>query len=895
MSAGCFRVDAGSGDRGRVGNLVEYIYGPGNTNSSERVIASGEGAVLGSTPESIAAEMRATADAARARDRRVSVDPFEHYVISFEEGDSPSAGDAQAAVDIALKHLGLEHHQHAWAMHDDTGNLHVHLVVSKIDPETLRAKHIAFPVKQGEQIGARINHALNMPPMPENAWRVDDSGQLVQAQAASRVKQPDALREIIESASTWREFHERTRAIGIEYERKGSGALINGEKASDVDRAASLAALKKRWGEYEAPPGAGPVPSHEPQRKPPAVERAQERAQERALLRERQQVERSGLVEQYQTAKAAIWADRHMPAAVKRSLAAAERATLHERLAAQRAEHAQQRSALRERLERDKPLLPKPQPEQRGVQGDYAAPREQGISGFKAQATGAEVYYYRPDDPAGAASFVDRGSRIELLDKSQGATLAMLQLAHTKWGDKGFRVSGSDAFKQQCVQLAAERGFKLNNPELAEALQRERARLDKERAAMAMIPANPRFAQFEQLAAALPGDTRFRVTLGSYAERPERDHATREVLRGPDGQPRMHAPTLVLRDEHAGSIGRGKGHDALAPAQIAQRMPEIEAKQRGPFYSRVILTPHSDTHHVIHVDDVSAQQLESMKRDGYTPCVVQQTSPDKRNVLISVARDPSLSAAQQDEVAKRLSQSLNQRYGDPEARNAAQPFRFPGFENRKLDASGALKYPDPARPGRACAIRIEHAQRGDCPRAAADAAELAQQVRNERSAQPRERAQAASQAHAAPTPLPGEKTPAQQAFEAHAARLRADAERMGLRRRKDGTLDQSNIDSLAAQRMRVTGWSSEDIAQAVAGSANVIRAEHGDKPKWNPEQYAQLVAGHAERTDVQRFAHQEKFLSQVERAAGVESPAEQEREQQRRREQEQDLQRGLSL
>jgi hypothetical protein len=70
-------------------------------------------------------------------------------------------------------------------------------------------------------------------------------------------------------ARSWRELHASLAAQGLRYEKKGSGALLwIGEqpvKASAVGRDCSMAALRKRLGEFE-PAHSTPVGRRDPPR-----------------------------------------------------------------------------------------------------------------------------------------------------------------------------------------------------------------------------------------------------------------------------------------------------------------------------------------------------------------------------------------------------------------------------------------------------------------------------------------------------------------------------------------------------------------------------------------------------------------------------------------------------
>src|SRR6185312_12000612 len=94
------------------------------------------------------------------------------------------------------------------------------------------------------------------------------------------------------------------------------------------------------------------------------------------------------------------------------------------------------------------------------------------------------VHYHLPGSRR-APAFTDRGKSIDIHDgRNREAVLAALQLSAQKWGE--FWIRGDTQFKRTCVQLAAEHGFKITNPELQEAIDAERERLR-----MARVPDGP--------------------------------------------------------------------------------------------------------------------------------------------------------------------------------------------------------------------------------------------------------------------------------------------------------------------------------------------------------------------------------------------------------------------
>jgi hypothetical protein len=104
--------------------------------------------------------------------------------------------------------------------------------------------------------------------------------------------------------------------------------------------------------------------------------------------------------------------------------------------------------------------------------------RAHDIRDFMAAVKGREVHYHRLGQPD-QKSFVDRGRVILIHDLERDSVRAALQLSAQKW--KSLHVSGSETYLRQCVELAAEHGFRISNPELAPAIEAERERRSRER------------------------------------------------------------------------------------------------------------------------------------------------------------------------------------------------------------------------------------------------------------------------------------------------------------------------------------------------------------------------------------------------------------------------------
>lgn len=66
-------------------------------------------------------------------------DPVYHAVISWQENERPTDQQAFEACREAMKAIGMESHQYVAAVHRDTDNHHVHLMVNRVNSETYKA------------------------------------------------------------------------------------------------------------------------------------------------------------------------------------------------------------------------------------------------------------------------------------------------------------------------------------------------------------------------------------------------------------------------------------------------------------------------------------------------------------------------------------------------------------------------------------------------------------------------------------------------------------------------------------------------------------------------------------------------------------------------------------
>ncbi len=77
-------------------------------------------------------------EAVAARNARVG-NPVYHVMVSWPAGENPSDDQAFACGEHMLQTVGMVGHQRVFAIHRDTGNVHLHVAVNRVHPVSLRA------------------------------------------------------------------------------------------------------------------------------------------------------------------------------------------------------------------------------------------------------------------------------------------------------------------------------------------------------------------------------------------------------------------------------------------------------------------------------------------------------------------------------------------------------------------------------------------------------------------------------------------------------------------------------------------------------------------------------------------------------------------------------------
>ena len=255
-----------------ISELVDYILASHDDQGKEKLAHSGTLNFLTTTRAAQKNEM-----IARAEESIQSKMPVTHWVLSWKDGEQPTPEKVDFAVQYFLQLMEWKEHQAFYAVHKNTSNLHVHIVVNRIHPETLKVHrpNRGFDIDRAHLAIAKLEKIQGWASEENSTYEPSLSGNFLTLskrnypklcpvaeslenatgeKSAQRIARERGL-SIIKDVTSWRELHEGLAKVGLRFEKKGSGALVwvgdVAVKASSVDRAFSMPKLVKRLGEFE--------------------------------------------------------------------------------------------------------------------------------------------------------------------------------------------------------------------------------------------------------------------------------------------------------------------------------------------------------------------------------------------------------------------------------------------------------------------------------------------------------------------------------------------------------------------------------------------------------------------------------------------------------------------
>lgn len=212
-------------------------------------------------------------------------DPVYHFILSWQEDETPTPSQVFDSARHCLEKLGMANHQFVTAIHRDTDNIHCHIAVNRVNPETYRAanlwndadtlqqccrvleKRFGFKQDNGSWVWGD-NNTLRRAPWrfrnaPQGAAKreifSDKESLYHYAVRQVRSKITDAIKN---KTASWNYFHLLMHANGLGLREQSGGLVIYDiarpdtmmVKASDVHPSLSKTRLEPYFGQFEAPP-----------------------------------------------------------------------------------------------------------------------------------------------------------------------------------------------------------------------------------------------------------------------------------------------------------------------------------------------------------------------------------------------------------------------------------------------------------------------------------------------------------------------------------------------------------------------------------------------------------------------------------------------------------------
>lgn len=179
--------------------------------------------------------------------------PVFHLTINLPPEERLSREEMKLVIDQTLEDLRLSDRQAFIVEHNDRDHQHVHIVVNRVHPETLRAwdrwrsktRANESLDRQSKRLGLRLVERGDGqgPGKPEGSRALRPFAELVR----------DVARDAMREAKSWDELSAALRKEGLRAQAKGRGLIVTDgheyAKSSSIDRALSRGKLETKFGE----------------------------------------------------------------------------------------------------------------------------------------------------------------------------------------------------------------------------------------------------------------------------------------------------------------------------------------------------------------------------------------------------------------------------------------------------------------------------------------------------------------------------------------------------------------------------------------------------------------------------------------------------------------------
>jgi hypothetical protein len=797
---------------------------------------------------------------AEQRDMRCK-DPVFHCVLSWQEGEIPTKEQAHEAAMITLKELNLEECCAVYGVHKDTHNIHLQMSVCRIHPDTKKAIAPAnWWTKKAMERVARIVEYKQGWKVENNAWsEINREGNIIEKQpvidkpipqkavdmenltgeVSAMRKAKELITGKLDCINTWQEFHKLIYDNGMEYSKKGSGAIIKiGDiqvKASNVTRNISMRNLEKRFGEYEEPVAGLSlnIEKSEANKEPKPLNKINDNPSWQTFITARKEYYANKKKHREKTSKRHSEAKRELQ---KRQKEESEK-FYEESFGKNSKQIAQERSILavkhkieklalrdiqkeeRDNYQRKNPSYPSyeewllrqnklfeaenwrhrrdKEPTLRneivGADEELEGSRFKDIRGFSFAKSPYGIRFMNKETP-NILSFIDMGKKINLYRNDESSMIAAMQLGAQKWGT--IQINGTEEFKRRCAEMAVEHGIKIKNPELQEYIKELNVKRNESlKEAHKMANELQNFKDYHEAV----GAERYKVTATEFF-----DDGTKRgfMVNNRDGAP-----------------------DGFTPEEVEKKMQRLLGlKEAG---RNIYYTPISEGKHHLLIDDMDNVKLTDLIMDGYRPAAVIESSPGNWQAIITI---PKLGTDMDREIGNAIVAKLNKEYGDPKVSGELHAHRAPGFDNKKAKH----RRPDGSFPE----VLLKQHHKVECDKTIELSKAIRAEMEQERTGEAekmKKMLERVSRQHG------NAVTDTNTAYIAHFQDILRLQKNAG---RSIDKIDASRMDAMIGVRLRATGHTKEQIAGTLKVMAPEIRKEFGSAGTHQWNEYSERTANY---------------------------------------------------
>ena len=181
-----------------------------------------------------------------------------HLIVSFREDEMDINKLKDIEKDI-VKAMGFEEHQRLCVVHNDTDNIHFHIAINKINPNTNKIYTPYRDYQKLNDISAALEKKYNL--IQDN--HIKSEKPYSKAQDIEKAGYMNTFTNYINNLdlsniNSWYEFHEELNQQGVMYLKKGAGSVFASEdkkiyvKPSSINRDFSISKLEERFGDYKS-------------------------------------------------------------------------------------------------------------------------------------------------------------------------------------------------------------------------------------------------------------------------------------------------------------------------------------------------------------------------------------------------------------------------------------------------------------------------------------------------------------------------------------------------------------------------------------------------------------------------------------------------------------------